>query len=196
MGLFAFFFRSLTRRARPAPPPVRRPAPPQTPMPMPAPKPPPAPERQFRRYPDREERARRAISVAERACNHGPQQLKGKCWVVDGDTIVIDHIHIRLAGIDAPELDQPWGKKAKWELVRLCKGHVVTAHVSGELSHNRVVARCLLPDGRDLSRLMVERGLALDWAAYSGGCYRQYEPAEARKRLWRAAARQSAPRAP
>lgn len=42
------------------------------------------------------------------------QILKGQCWVIDGDTIVIDKVHIRLAGIDAPELDHPYGQKAKW----------------------------------------------------------------------------------
>jgi endonuclease YncB( thermonuclease family) len=39
--------------------------------------------------------------------------LSGKCFVIDGDTICIGKVGIRLAGIDAPELDHPWGKKAK-----------------------------------------------------------------------------------
>ncbi|MEZ5675067.1 MAG: thermonuclease family protein [Thalassovita sp.] len=58
---------------------------------------------------------------------------------------------MRLAGIDAPELDHPWGKKAKWELVQLCKGQVITAELEPDISYDRVVATCLLPDGRDLS---------------------------------------------
>jgi micrococcal nuclease len=33
--------------------------------------------------------------------------LRGRCWVIDGDTIVIDNVRLRLAGIDAPELDHP-----------------------------------------------------------------------------------------
>lgn len=37
--------------------------------------------------------------------------LKGLCHVSDGDTIVIKNTHIRLAGIDAPELDQPLGNR-------------------------------------------------------------------------------------
>lgn len=42
--------------------------------------------------------------------------LKGQCWVIDGDTIVINNTHIRLAGIDAPELDHPWGsvRSGRW----------------------------------------------------------------------------------
>ena len=43
----------------------------------------------------------------------GQHSIKGRCWVIDGDTIVINKTHIRLSGIDAPEMDQPYGKNAK-----------------------------------------------------------------------------------
>jgi endonuclease YncB( thermonuclease family) len=36
-----------------------------------------------------------------------PPAIVGKAWVIDGDTINISGTHIRLEGIDAPELDQP-----------------------------------------------------------------------------------------
>src|SRR5680860_1227325 len=55
--------------------------------------------------------------------------LKGRCWVLDGDTIVIDKVRVRLAGIDAPELDHPWGQKSKWALVELCRGKKITAQI-------------------------------------------------------------------
>jgi micrococcal nuclease len=116
--------------------------------------------------------------------------LCGQCWVIDGDTIVIDRIHIRLAGIDAPELDHPWGQRSKWALVQLCKGQKVTARIRPELSYDRVVAECFLPDGRDLAAELVRSGLALDWPKFSGGKYRHLEPLDARRRLWRADARQ------
>src|SRR5690349_17947163 len=98
-----------------------------------------------------------------------PVVLRGKCWVIDGDTIVINNVHVRLAGIDAPELDHPWGQRSKWALVQLCKGQRITAHVRPELSYDRVVAECFLPDGRDLAAELVRGGLALDWAKFSGG---------------------------
>jgi endonuclease YncB( thermonuclease family) len=97
---------------------------------------------------------------------------------------------LRLAGIDAPELDHPWGKKAKWELVQLCKGQVITAELEPDISYDRVVATCLLPDGRDLSAEMVRCGLALDWPKFSGGKYAHLEPEGVRKKHWKAAARQ------
>lgn len=116
--------------------------------------------------------------------------LKGRCWVIDGDTIVINKIHIRLAGIDAPEMDQPFGKVAKSALVRLCKGQVVTAHTDGSFSHERTVAVCMLEDGRDLSAEMVKAGLALDWKKYSNGRYSSLEAPDLRRKLWRVDARQ------
>ena len=119
-----------------------------------------------------------------------PTVLRGRCWVVDGDTIVIDKTHIRLAGIDAPELDHPYGKQAKWAMVQLCKGQTVTARIRPELSYDRVVAECSLPDGRDLAAELVRAGMALDWPKFSGGKYKHLETPEARRRLWRADARQ------
>lgn len=116
--------------------------------------------------------------------------LRGRCWVVDGDTIVIGQVHIRLAGIDAPELDHPWGQQSKWAMIQLCKGQIVTARIRPELSYNRVVAECYLPDGRDLAAELVASGLALDWPKFSGGKYTHLEVPDARRRLWRADARQ------
>lgn len=113
----------------------------------------------------------------------------GRCYVQDGDTIYIDGTAIRLAGIDAPELDQPYGQKAKYHLMDLCKGHVVRAEFDGSSTYDRLVATCFLPDGRDLSAEMVEVGLALDWRRFSGGKYRNLEPDGIRKRLWRVEAR-------
>ncbi|GHA19585.1 hypothetical protein GCM10007989_13970 [Devosia pacifica] len=116
--------------------------------------------------------------------------LRGRCWVIDGDTIVINDVRIRLAGIDAPELDHPHGKQSKWALVRLCKGRTITAHILPELSYDRVVAQCFLPDGRDIAAELVRCGLAIDWPKFSGGKYTHLEQPDARRKLWRADARQ------
>lgn len=116
--------------------------------------------------------------------------VAGPAFVVDGDTVVIRKTSIRLYGIDAPEIDHPYGKKAKWALVNLCRGQPVHAVVTGTDTHGRTVARCYLGDGRDLSAEMVRIGLAIDWPKYSGGRYRHLEVADARKKLWLADARQ------
>lgn len=111
--------------------------------------------------------------------------LRGKCYVIDGDTIVIARTKIRLAGIDAPELDQPWGQKSKWAMVAICKGQIVTARLNGERSYDRLVGTCYLPDGRDIAAELVKQGLALDWPAFSKGKYRHLEPGGARRKLWK-----------
>jgi endonuclease YncB( thermonuclease family) len=119
-----------------------------------------------------------------------PKALVGKAYVIDGDTIVINKIHIRIAGIDAPEMDHPWGRKSKSAMIGLCKGHTVTAELEHGTTYDRIVAKCYLEDGTDLAAELVKQGLALDWAKYSGGRYRHLEPDGIRKKLWRAAARQ------
>ncbi len=117
-------------------------------------------------------------------------ELRGPAWVIDGDTIDINGTRIRLSGIDAPEMDHPYGKNAKWALVNLCKGQQIRAVFDGAQSHDRTVATCYLPDGRDLSAEMVKVGLAIDWPKFSRGKYSGLELPGIRKKLWRCDARQ------
>ena len=116
--------------------------------------------------------------------------LTGSAYITDGDTIKIKATQIRLFGVDAPELNHPYGKKAKWALHTLCKGKIVRAEIFDEDDHGRTVAHCFLPDGRDLSAEMVKQGLAIDWPKFSYGKYRAIETPDARKKLFLADARQ------
>lgn len=116
--------------------------------------------------------------------------LSGRAHVIDGDSLVIKKIQVRLFGVDAPEINHPYGQKAKWALVSLCKGHVVRAEVTDQDDHGRTVAKCYLEDGRDISAEMVKMGLAIDWPKYSGGIYKDLELPDVRKKLWLANARQ------
>lgn len=135
-------------------------------------------------------------SARPRATGTMPGAVAGPCRVIDGDTIDVDGWRIRLAGIDAPELNDPWGREAKSHLIMLCRGQVVRAVPDGTVSYQRHVATCYLPDGRDIAAEMVRAGLALDWASYSGGKYRHLEPPGARRHLWRCEAHQNGHRAP
>jgi micrococcal nuclease len=116
--------------------------------------------------------------------------LEGPAYVTDGDTITIQKTQVRLYGIDAPELHHPYGKNAKWAMVRLCKGHRIRAEITDEDEYGRTVAKCFLPDGRDLSEELVKQGLAIDWPKFSGGKYSHLEVEGIRKKLWLADARQ------
>lgn len=117
-------------------------------------------------------------------------ELRGRAWVIDGDTIDISGTRIRLAGIDAPEMEHRYGRSAKRALISLCKGQEVRAVFDGDLSHDRIVATCYLPDGRDLSAEMVKAGMAIDWPKFSRGKYSGLELPGIRKKLWRCDARQ------
>ncbi|MFT6659933.1 MAG: endonuclease YncB(thermonuclease family) [Maritalea sp.] len=116
--------------------------------------------------------------------------LKGRAYIVDGDTLVIQKTQVRLFGVDAPELSHPYGQQAKWALVSLCRQQIVVAETLEYDDYGRTVARCYLQDGRDISAEMVKIGLAIDWPKFSGGAYRDLELAGVRKRLWLADARQ------
>ncbi|MGR3434157.1 MAG: thermonuclease family protein, partial [Shimia sp.] len=116
--------------------------------------------------------------------------LTGRCRVVDGDTIVIGTTSIRLFGMDALELHHPYGHVSRRAMADLCRGHEITAEIRPEASYDRVVARCFLPDGRDLSAELVALGLAIDGPRFSGGIYRHLEVPDARRKMWRADAKQ------
>ncbi len=128
----------------------------------------------------------------ERGAKHlrKPRVLSGAAWISDGDTITVQKTRIRLFGIDAPELNHPYGQMAKWALHKLCKGQTIRAEVTDVDHYSRAVAKCYLPDGRDLSAEMVKMGLAIDWPKYSGKRYTHLETPDARKRLFLADARQ------
>ena len=112
-----------------------------------------------------------------------PRTFSGRAYVIDGDTIVVRNTKIRLWGIDAPELDRPYGQKAKWAMVAICRGTMISVELDGETSHDRFVGICRLPDGTDIAAELVRRGLALDVPYYSGGRYRHLEPQGVRRRL-------------
>ena len=107
--------------------------------------------------------------------------ITGPAHVYDGDTLYIDHQAIRLAGIDAEELDEPNGYAAKAHLIILIRGRRVTCTLGG-WSYQRRVGTCTA--GSDnLNARMVRDGYALDCAYYSKGIYATLEPSGVRFKL-------------
>lgn len=81
----------------------------------------------------------------------------------DGNTVVVEGAdgrpqRLRLAGVDAPLVCQPWGTEARDALREWVKGQILD--VSGPPGSARVVY-----EGRELSRRMVEDGHA--WSTRS-----------------------------
>jgi len=103
--------------------------------------------------------------------------LTGTPSVHDGDTLTIQGQAVRLFGIDAEELDEPNGPRARDALRALVKGtHHVRCEPTGQKSYNRVVAICYTAAGEDLGEAMVRGGYVLDCARYSDSRYRPLEP--------------------
>lgn len=109
--------------------------------------------------------------------------FEGKAHVIDGDTIVVKRQKIRLAGVNAPELDQAWGQKSKWEMVKILKGKVVRVVPNGETSFDRIVATCYIDGDKDIGAELISRGLARDIPAFTGGKYKEYETGAGRRRV-------------
>ncbi|UXN59799.1 thermonuclease family protein [Phyllobacterium zundukense] len=98
------------------------------------------------------------------------QLLAGTAYVIDGDTLSISGNHIRLQGIDAPELDQSCGanacgKSARQTLVQLIQGRPVRCDGYGHDKYNRSLAICFIGP-INLNRAMVEAGQAIAYGDY------------------------------
>jgi endonuclease YncB( thermonuclease family) len=108
--------------------------------------------------------------------------------VHDGDTVTVLEnqrtLRVRLTDIDAPELGQPYGKRAKWSLSDLCFGKAAELKTRGRDRYGRLLAQ-LKCDGVDANAEQVRRGLAWVYTRYA----RADSPLYAMQRDARAAAR-------
>lgn len=102
------------------------------------------------------------------ACNAGPPApgLHGRVVAVgDGDSLTISvdgaEVELRLAEIDAPELAQPYGERARAALVALVGRRDVDADVVDIDQYHRRVSQVFV-DGVHVNRELVRDGYA--WA--------------------------------
>ena len=89
--------------------------------------------------------------------------------VVDGDSITVKvdqtKYRIRLAEIDAPELDQAWGAESKAALRKKLQNEEVALEVIDVDRYSRLVARVFL-NGRHINREMISEGHAWVYLEY------------------------------
>ncbi|WP_024278653.1 thermonuclease family protein [Xanthobacter sp. 126] len=125
------------------------------------------------------------LCLAATAANAEP--LAGRASVIDGDTIEIHGIRIRLEGIDAPESRQTCTSKQSGEVVRcgqraaffladLLAEHAVTCTEAGKDRYGRMLAHCAV-EGQDVGASMVLAGWALAFVRYSREYLLQQEEA-------------------
>jgi endonuclease YncB( thermonuclease family) len=103
--------------------------------------------------------------------------------VIDGDTIIVRGRRIRIANVNAPELDQPYGQKSKREMFKIVKKKKVYVVPDGTTSYNRIVAMCYIDGNIDIGSELIKRGLALDIPYYTGGKFTHLETDKARRTI-------------
>lgn len=100
--------------------------------------------------------------------------VSGSARAVDGDTLILEGEHVRLKGMDAPELAQtctrdgkawPCGKEARRALAAALRNGEVRCTFSARDDYDRPLAHCAVA-GEDLGALMVRQGLALAYGGY------------------------------
>ncbi len=88
--------------------------------------------------------------------------------VMDGDTVEVQveskQIKVRLSGIDAPETDQPYGRRSKDSLEQQILGERVTVLYAKSDRYGRVLGKIML-DSRDINLNQVQNGMAW-WYEY------------------------------
>lgn len=107
----------------------------------------------------------------------------------DGDTITIlqdkQQIKVRLFGIDAPELKQPYGKKSKQFLANLIAGEVVEVDENGKDRYKRTIGTIYV-NGTDINAQMVANGYAWAYRNFSKKYTAQESQAKKQRLgLWR-----------
>ena len=88
----------------------------------------------------------------------------------DGDTITVltpdrRQVRVRLAEVDAPESDQPYGERAKEVLTALIFGDRVNVVIQAQDDYERIVGRVYM-GSMDVSAELVKRGAAWVYRPY------------------------------
>lgn len=103
-----------------------------------------------------------------------PEEIAGFAFAVDGDSLEISGLPVRLSGIDAPELAQQCGKVARsWAcgeaarraLQQHIAGRKVTCEPRARDKYDRYLAECFVA-GENLNRWLVAQGWAVSFGAY------------------------------
>jgi len=91
-------------------------------------------------------------------------ELQGRVTAVhDGDTLTLSvegsALRVRLDGVDAPELGQPYGRSARRSLAALCRGKEAKVIERGKDDEGRVLGSVTCADV-DVNAEQVRRGMA------------------------------------
>lgn len=106
----------------------------------------------------------------------GTQIISDHVKAVDGDTLDLSGIRMRLDAMDAPESKQvcrrdgvDWlcGQESSAFMRKLVDGRTLTCSVVSHDRYGRVLGTCTLPDGRDVQEASVAAGMATAYRHFS-----------------------------
>lgn len=134
------------------------------------------------------------LSHAACACAESGYTVR---YVFDGDTVKLqsrqsgEQFKLRIAHIDAPERNQPYGNKSRRALLKLCQGqHIdVEATLTGFDQYGRRIGSLYCND-TDAGMYLIQQGLAWHPSRYSRNAQARAAAAQAQSRkigLWKAA---------
>ncbi len=115
--------------------------------------------------------ASQANSTPQSSCNPDPSaEIVEVTRVIDGDTVILrDGRHIRLIGINAPEIghngkiSEPGADAARKHLLLLLQGHkriLLKTDIQQFDRHKRTLAHLFLADGKNIQASLLAKGLA------------------------------------
>jgi endonuclease YncB( thermonuclease family) len=128
-----------------------------------------------------------AAMLATRPTTALERPIEGTAYVIDGDTIDVAGVRVRLYGVDAPERDQTcasptgrWacGAVATAALRSLVKGRGVQCRAELTDAYQRTVATCWV-SGQDIGAYMVRSGNAWAFRRYALGYVAEEQAARA-----------------
>lgn len=128
-------------------------------------------------------------ATAEAETSTGADRLDGVARVIDGDTLDIGGVRVRLHGVDAFERGQvcdlptggwPCGAAATTAMRSRAEGRRLVCEVRDTDRYGRKVSRCER-EGVDVARALVEDGLALAYRRYSADYVAAENAARARR---------------
>jgi outer membrane protein OmpA-like peptidoglycan-associated protein/endonuclease YncB( thermonuclease family) len=90
--------------------------------------------------------------------------------VVDGDTLLVGETKVRLEGLHAPELSDPFGSNALNRMRSIAMDREASCWLSGASTYDRKVGVCFIED-RDIAGALIATGLGRDCPGFSKGRY-------------------------
>ena len=134
------------------------------------------------------------VAVGPAVISPAGPSFTGPARIIDGDTLVVRGLSVRLYGIDAPEsmqhclmgsLTWPCGRAAVQVLSRRIGSREVSCEERDQGRYGRVVAVCRV-GGEDVNVWMVAEGWAFAYSKYSKDYVSHETAARAAKRgIWR-----------